>query len=141
MTDNQESTDVLNIIQSLFILFPNYPTSEDNDKFSNVITSHEAYPILIKNLEKILDKLHWNTTCKLFYLLTTLGVDIRSPIMTNLYVKIQKNFKQMDLESLTDFILGLTIDYHITPIVTSRDSFYSWEPQLYIREVGDIELY
>ena len=107
--DECEPFTALDVIQSLFKIFP-VNLNTDNKIFVEEIKSHKAYPLLINYLEELIEDLdNGNTATVLFNFLCSLPMNIRSPIMNKLYVKVQNHFDELDLESLTYFIDGINI--------------------------------
>ena len=100
------------VIQKLYELRPDNVSSDDsvamNTEFLHGIRNHEHFPLLIENLEKILvTELPPTTSTALFYELASLGVNLKTPIMNKLYVKVQNNFNEINLNELIQFISGL----------------------------------
>ena len=102
VNENQGSSETLHTLQKILGLHPKL--SED---FLETMRKHESYPIFIENVGRNIAELDVKTTCKLFFIMGTLGQDIRSPIMTKLFVKIQRNFDKIDLECLTLVFAGI----------------------------------
>ena len=101
----------LHILLKLNDLKTKISSSQDEDterlEFIHYMTSHECYPLLVENLDKVIETLDSNSAPILFRLLVNLQFQMKSPLMNKLFVKIQKQFDVISLESLTNYISGL----------------------------------
>ena len=115
----------LHILLKLNDLKTKISSSQDEEtkwlEFIHYMTSHECYPLLIENLDKVIETLDCNSAAILFRLLVNLQFQMKSPLMNKLFVKIQKQFDVISLESLTNYISCLYV-YNQTnlPIIGSR---------------------
>ena len=107
----------LHILLKLNDLKTKISSSQDEDterlEFINYMTSHKCYPLLVENLDKVIETLDSHSAAILFRLLVNLQFQMKSPLMNKLFVKIQKQFDVISLESLTNYISGL-YDYNQT---------------------------
>ena len=107
----------LHILLKLKYLKTRLSSSQNEDterlEFINYMTSHECYPLLVENLDKVIETLDSNSAPILFRLLFKLQFQMKSPLMNKLFVKIQTQFDVINLESLTNYISGL-YDYNQT---------------------------
>ena len=107
----------LHILLKLNDLKTKISSSQDEEtkwlEFIHYMTSHECYPLLIENLDKVIETLDCNSAAILFRLLVNLQFQMKSPLMNKLFVKIQTQFDVINLESLTNYISGL-YDYNQT---------------------------
>ena len=120
--------DIQKLIQHVEISFDEEWSSFNKNKFVQDLHSNEAFPILMKNLEKGIDQIDdYKVLCSLFHVLGNFHVKIKSPVMSKMYVKIMEHAEIIDLDSLVLFIEGLNksigytgIYYDMLSIIASR---------------------
>ena len=129
---DQDLGEVTHIIQKLIqdveISFDEEWSSFNRNKYVQDLHSNEAFPILLKNLEKEIDQIDdYQVLCSLFHVLGNFHVSLKSPVMSKMYVKIMEYAAIIDLDSLVLFTQGLNksigytgIYYDIISIISSR---------------------
>ena len=118
VNENQSCSETLHTLKKILGLHPKL-----SDDLLETMRKHESYPIFIENVGRNIAELDVKTKCQLFLLMATLGQHIRSPIMTKLYVKIQRNFDKIDLECLALIFAGIMESQYHNSTKVQIDSF------------------
>lgn len=87
-------------------------------EFNHEVTSHDNYGLLISRLLDLVPQLHVETISSLYLGLRKLNEPITSPLMTQLYVVLRRNLMHLDLQGITNFMLGFSGFMH--NVSTSR---------------------
>ena len=79
-------------------------------------------------MEELIEDLdNGNLATVLFNFLCTLRINIRSPIMNKLYVKVQDHFDELDLGSLAYFLDGINICNRVSIIDYRAKESINWQ--------------